>query len=302
MTKRTPTARPASAEMMDTREVAAYLRLKERRIYDLVKANALPHVRATGKLLFPRAQIEAWLAGKSAPASAPREASAPIVAGSHDPLLEWAARESGSGFAVLACGSSAGLDRLVQGATTLAALHWLDASGEYNVPLVRERLPGSDVLLVEWARRTQGLVLAPGNPLKVRTLADLALRKARVAERQPGSGSRELFTRLTTQAGVARDSLAFAARPAQAETDLAAMIRDGKADAGVAIEAAARAHGLAFIPLASERFDLALRRRDYFEPPMQALLAFARTSEFREHAVALGGYDVASTGRIVFNA
>ena len=51
--------------MMDTREVAAYLRLKERRIYDLVRANALPHLRATGKLLFPRAQIDAWLAGKS---------------------------------------------------------------------------------------------------------------------------------------------------------------------------------------------------------------------------------------------
>ena len=51
--------------MMDTREVAAYLRLKERRVYDLVRAKALPHIRATGKLLFPRAQIDAWLAAKS---------------------------------------------------------------------------------------------------------------------------------------------------------------------------------------------------------------------------------------------
>jgi excisionase family DNA binding protein len=289
--------------MMDTGEVAAYLRLKQRRIYDLVKVNALPHVRATGKLLFPRAQIEAWLARKAAPASAPRDASAPIIAGSHDPLLEWAARESGSGFAVLACGSRAGLERFTEGAATLAALHWLDeASNEYNVPLVRGNMPGADVVMIEWARRTQGLVLAPGNPLKVRTLADLARRKARVVERQPGSGSRELFTHLAKRAGVARDKLVLVARTARAETDLAAMIRDGKADAGVAIEAAARAHQLAFIPLATERFDLALRRRDYFEPPMQALLAFARTAEFREHAVALGGYDVSDTGRIVFNA
>lgn len=296
-------SRPAPSEMMDTREVAAYLRLKERRIYDLVKANALPHLRATGKLLFPRAQIDAWLAAKGGVASAPREAPAPIIAGSHDPLLEWAARESGSGFAVLACGSLGGLTRLDEAAATLAALHWLDrATGEYNVPLVRAQLPGSDVVIVEWARRSQGLLLAPGNPLRMRTLADVARRKSRVIERQPGSGSRELFAHLAAEAGIAREKFAFVARPAQAETDLAAMIRNGRADAGIAIEAAARAHGLAFVPLATERFDLVLRRRDYFEPPMQALLAFTRSPEFREHAAALGGYDVTQTGRIVYNA
>ena len=86
------------AELMDTREVAADLRLKERRIYDLVRKNAIPHVRATGKLLFPRQQIDAWLAARST-AAAPAVASAPrgapaVIAGSHDPLLEWAARES----------------------------------------------------------------------------------------------------------------------------------------------------------------------------------------------------------------
>jgi excisionase family DNA binding protein len=293
---------PSSSEMMDTREVAAYLRLKERRIYDLVRTNALPHVRATGKLLFPRAKIEAWLAGKAGAAPAPRESAAPIVAGSHDPLLEWAARESGSGFAVLACGSSAGVDRLAQGAASVAALHWIDrATGDYNVPLVRARAGDAELVVLEWARRVQGIVLAPGNPLKVRTLADLARRKARVAERQPGSGSRELLAHLAEAAGIAAGELAFTARPSRAETDLAALIRDGKADAGVAIEAAARAHGLAFVPLATERFDLALRRRDYFEPPMQALLAFARSTDFREHARTLGGYDVAQTGRVVFN-
>ncbi len=69
-----------------------------------------------------------------------------------------------------------------------------------------------------------------------------------------------------------------------AETDLAAAIHDGQADAGVAIEAAARAQGLAFIPLAVERLDLVLRRRDYFEPPVQALLAFLRTPEFAAQA------------------
>lgn len=294
----------AASAMMDTREVAAYLRLKERRVYDLVKANALPHVRATGKLLFPRAQIEAWLAAKAgAPAAARQAAPPPIVAGSHDPLLEWAARESGCGLAVLACGSRAGLDRLARGDATIAATHWRDSeSGEYNVPLVRAQLPGADIAVVEWARRAQGLLLAAGNPLKVKALPDLARKRARVVGRQPEAGSQHLLLQLLAQAGIAPGDLDWTARPARAETDLAAAIRDGRAAAGVGIEAAARSHGLAFIPLTEERLDLVVRRRDYFEPGVQALLAFARTPEFAAQAKALGGYDVRGTGRVVFNA
>jgi excisionase family DNA binding protein len=290
--------------MMDTREVAAYLRLKERRVYDLVRSNALPHIRATGKLLFPKAQIDAWLAAKgNAPVPAPAAAAAPpIIAGSHDPLLEWAVRDSRCGLALLSCGSSAGLERLAHGQATIAAMHWLDpATAEYNVPLVRERLGAADVVVVEWARRVQGLLLAAGNPLGIASLADLAIKRARIAPRQPEAGSQHLFLQLLARADIDKRSLAWLPRPFLAETDLAAAIHDGQADAGVAIEAAARAHGLAFIPLAVERLDLVVRRRDYFEPPVQTLLAFLRTPEFIAHAKTLGGYDTATTGRVVYN-
>lgn len=288
--------------MMDTREVASYLRLKERRIYDLVRANALPHVRATGKLLFPRAQVEAWLASKTASPVAGRARAPAIVAGSHDPLLEWAARESACGLAVLACGSREGLDKLAEGAATVAAMHWRDDSGEYNVPLVRSRMPEADIVIIEWATRRQGLVVAPGNPLRLRGIADVARRKARMIVRQPASGSQRLLEHLAARARVAPATLRIAGKPALAETDLAAAVLAGKADAGIAIEAAARAHGLGFIPLANERFDLVMQRRDYFEPAAQALLAFARSEEFRERAAGLGGYEVAGTGRVVWNA
>jgi putative molybdopterin biosynthesis protein len=299
-----PSADMRAAAMMDTREVASYLRLKERRVYDLVRQNALPHIRATGKLLFPRAQIDAWLAAKSgAVVSSAQPASPPIIAGSHDPLLEWAARESRCGLAILSCGSSAGLEHLALRQATLAAMHWLDpATGEYNVPLVRARMATDDVVVIEWAKRAQGLVLAKGNPLGIRTLADLAKRRARVVPRQTGAGSHHLFAHLLQQARIDSRKLAWCARPALAETDLAATIHAGRADAGMAIEAAARAHALAFIPLAVERLDLVVRRRDYFEPPVQTLLGFLRTGEFAAQANALGGYDAGAAGRIVFNS
>jgi excisionase family DNA binding protein len=278
--------------MMDTREVAAYLRLKERRIYDLVRRRAIPHVRATGKLLFPRAKIDAWIAGKGeAPVSAQRS-HPPIIAGSHDPLLEWSVRESRCGLAILAGGSRAGIEALARG----------DATGEYNVPIVRATLAGADVVVLEWARRTQGFLLRAGNPHRIRKVADLAKKRLRVATRQPEAGSHRLFEHLLAQAGIARESLDWLPRAAHAETELAAIIGDGHADVGLGIEAAARANGLAFIPLATERLDLIAFRRDAFEPPLQTLLAWSRTPEFAAQATSLGGYNVAGTGRVVFNA
>ena len=309
MTQRKPTAAKVEsageprAELMDTREVAAYLRLKERRIYDLVRQRAIPHVRATGKLLFPRAQIDAWLAGKrGVPAPATRERP-PIIAGSHDPLLEWAVRESRCGLAILAGGSRAGVEALARGEASAAAAHWLDdASGEYNVPLVRKLLAGADVVVFEWARRTQGLLLPASNPHRIRKVADLARRRARVAKRQPEAGSHRLLLHLLSQAGVRPDALDWSTRIAHAETELAAIIRDGHADVGLGIEAAARANGLAFVPLATERFDLVAFRRDAFEPPLQTLFAWTRKPEFAATAASLGGYDVTNTGRVIFNA
>jgi excisionase family DNA binding protein len=291
--------------MLDTREVAAYLRLKERRIYDLVRRQAIPHVRATGKLLFPRAQIDAWLASKSAGGGGAAAAAArpPIIAGSHDPLLEWAARESRCGLAILACGSREGVQRLARGEATAAAAHWRDAQGgDFNVALVREALHDADVVMLEWARRSQGLLLAPGNPNRIRTLADLARRNVRIARRQAGAGSHRLLEQLLAEARVPIAKLRWVPGPLHAETELAAAIREGRADAGFGIEAAARVHGLAFIPLASERLDIIAHRRDAFEPPLQGLLAFARTPAFAARAEALGGYDVGSVGRVVFNA
>ena len=310
-----PPAGASSAQMLDTREVAAYLRLKERRIYDLVRQQSIPHVRATGKLLFPRARIDAWLASKAqghadvaTPPVAARVAPPSIIAGSHDPLLEWAARESGCGLAILACGSRAGVARLAAGEATAAAIHWRDATGEgYNVELLRATFGDGDgredagIVALEWAQRHQGLLLPAGNPRRVRGIADLARRKLRVVARQPGAGSHRLFEQLLGAARIAPDALHWTTGHVHAESEVAAAIADGRADAGLGIEAAARARGLDFIPLVVERLDLACRRRDAFEAPLQALLAFGRTKAFAAAAHRLGGYDIAGHGRVSVN-
>ena len=290
-------------DLMGTREVADYLRLKERKVYELVRTRRIPCTRVTGKWLFPRALIDAWLARNLAYEGAPVLASPPVAAGSQDPLFEWALRESGSDLALLAGGSADGLRRVAEGDAAIAGVHILDSpTGDYNVPAVRATAALFDVVVVEWAKRMQGLILASGNPLGIAAIADLPDRRVRVARRQEGAGAHTLFLHLLESAGVGFAELEVVEPPALSESELAGMIADGKADCGVGIQAAARRFRLDFVPLHQERFDLVLRRRDYFEVPVQTLLAFARTEAFRRRAEELGGYDLADHGRVVFNA
>lgn len=290
-------------ELLTTAEVASYLRLKERKIYELVRQRRIPCSHATGKLLFPRRLIDLWVARHIEFDGPELRVPPPIVAGSHDLLLEWALRESGCDLALLSGGSRDGLRRLARGEAMVAGLHIIDpATGDYNVPSVAMPPVIGDLVLIEWARRRQGLVLPAGNPQRVAALLDLREKRLRIACRQEGAGAEILFRHLLDRAGIRLGELDLLDAPALTETDLAVAVLDGKADCGLAIEAVARQFRLAFLPLHEERFDLALRRVDYFRPPVQALLAFARTPAFAESAGRFGGYDLSNLGRVVYNA
>lgn len=288
-------------EYLTTAEVCRYLRLKERTIYDLVARRAIPCSRATGKLLFPRRLVDRWVEAHVEMQDRALAAPPPIVAGSSDPLLEWALRESRCGLANLFEGSGAGLRRFAAGEAAAVGLHLLEADGGYNVATARSINAVFDLVLIEWAWREQGLVVAPGNPLALSGVEDLAAKRPRIALRQPGSGSQVLHDRLVAEHGLAEADFVVAGT-ALTESDVAAQIADGTADCGLAIGAVARRFGLGFVPLARERFDLALTRRFYFEPAMQTLFAFARTDAFRARAEALGHYDIGGTGTVVFSA
>ncbi len=303
-------AGPAAREYMTTREVAAYLRLKERRVYELVRQGAIPCTRVTGKWLFPRDLVDDWLADKvtgEQPARPP-----PVIAGSQDPLLDWAVKESDCGLALLPGGSLDGLARLARGEAVAAGLHLFDPeSGEFNLPALRAGLPGSGLprrglprrglVLLEWARRQQGLVVPAGNPAGVRGLEDLKDDGPGVILRQEAAGSHRLLVHLLASVGLGLNELKVVAETARSETDLGLAILEGRAQAGLAVAAVARGLKLDFVPLMWERYDLLVRRRDYFEPPLQALLGFARSGAFRARAARMGGYDISGLGRVRYN-
>lgn len=289
------------SEYLTTRELAELLRLKERKIYELAASGEVPCTRATGKLLFPRRAVQAWMTSHSSgPGIGSEEPRPEVFLGSHDPLLEWALRESGCGCATLFDGSLDGLERFARAEGIATGLHLHSAqTDEWNVPQVASRFSNESVVLIELCWRERGLIVAPGNPLGIDTLA--GLKSHRMVARQVGAGSHTLLMHLLEQTGLAGEDVVFPLT-ARSESDAALAVLDGKADAAFGLLGMARQFRLDFVPIVQERFDLLIERRAWFEPAMQTFVRFCASGGFAEKASNLGGYDVSGFGKVIFNA
>lgn len=284
-------------EYLTTRELADLLRIGERKVYDLAANGEVPCVRTVGKLLFPRAEITAWLnASRSGPQVA-EPPLPPIIAGSHDPLLDWALRESGSGLASYYDGSYDGLIRLGDRTAQAAGLHIREENG-WNQAALRNAVGEAPVVLVEIARRQRGLLLAPG-VTDIGGFADLRGRK--VVLRQDSAASLREFDNRLTAANLTREDISALPQRARTEEELAIALHDHKAEAGFGLGALSGLYNLGFVPLYEERFDLAIWRRAWFDKPLQNLMAFLSTKTCRDRAAELGGYDLSGFGTIHHN-
>lgn len=287
--------------LFTTLEAAEYLRLKERKIYELVAEGAVPCTKVTGKWLFPKAELDRWLAANlHLPKGLTPAEAMPIVGGSHDPLLEWTLRESGCGLASLPEGSEAGLARFEQGGIVASALHLhsLADDTDANVDALGKRGSFHDAVLIAFARREQGFLVAAGNPLGIGAIGDVVTRRARLAVRPRGAGAQLLLLSLLHRAGYTLDDCTVVSPPCPTGPDVAQAVRAGRADCGVATRSVANAAAIGFAPLAWERFDIAVRQRDYFRAPLQAFFGFLRSEAFAARAREFGGYDIADAGKV----
>ena len=284
-------------EFMTVKELAVLLRVTERKVYDLAAQGQVPCSRATGKLLFPADEIDAWIAGTKTGPGVRRDLPA-VFLGSHDPLLEWALRQSGSGLATFFTSSMEGLKGFEAGDGVAAGLHLHEADG-WNEVTVREALGDRDAVLVRWSTRRRGLVLRPDVASRVSGVADL--KGLRVAPRQTGAGAEVLFAHLLRDAGVAQSDLTLTL-PNLSEQDAVLAVLQNEADVAFGLETVSAPFGLTFVPLVEEEFDIVVDRRAWFEPPMQKLMSFAQTYEFLAHAERIGGVDVGRVGTVRWNA
>jgi putative molybdopterin biosynthesis protein len=219
-----------------------------------------------------------------------------IFSGSHDLALESLSERLASRLQLLTLpvGSLDGLINLRQGLCHLAGAHLLDESGDYNTPYVHRLFPDRAVEMITLAYRTQGLLLAQGNPKGIHSLADLAREDVTLINRNPGSGTRLWLDREIQRLGLTPNLIRGYSDSVHTHSESALAVQSGQVDVALGIQAAAHQHGLDFIPLFEERYDLVIPEEQV--RLVHPLLDTIQTASFRKQLSTLTGYNTAHSG------
>jgi len=243
----------------------------------------------TAELLRPRAALDRTV----------------LVVGSHDNTLDLLAdeiRARGTGLTLSSnhVGSMGGLMALRRGVCHLAGCHLLDTSdGSYNGSYIRRMLPGLAMRRVNLVMRDQGLIVPSGNPKGISGIADLARPDVTFINRQAGSGTRILLDWRLGQLGITAAGIRGYATEEFTHMAVAVAVLGGSADVGLGICAAARALGLAFIPVVTEQYDLVTPAAFFDTPAFQTMLGVIRSERFKSRVDALGGYGTEKSGVVM---
>jgi len=229
-------------------------------------------------------------------APSPTQAAPLRLAASHDPLLaefcERFATPAGLIGDIAFRGSEESLALFSRGAVEVAGFH-LDGAG-----LRRHLRPGRDVL-VRFAARDQGLIVAAGNPRRLHSMQDIAARHARFVNRQRGSGTRRHVDRLLQEAGLAADAVRGYGTEEHTHLAVAATVATGRADAGLGVHAAAAQFALDFVPILREQYWLALRTAALGSVPARRLVEALSGKPLTRIARKFPGYDLGGAGTVV---
>lgn len=224
---------------------------------------------------------------------------------SHDDGLSrlrgFAVREAKLHLDVHFMGSVDAIAALNAGRCTLAGFHSSQQPGMGSItqrayqPLLQ---PGQHKL-IGFAERTQGLMVAAGNPLRLHSMRDLVRWRARYVNRPAGSGTRLLCDELLAREELPASDVAGYAREEPSHAAVAQAVASGSADAGLGIEAAARARGLDFVPLLQERYYLVCLKEALDEPPVASLRKVLQGEAWQRELAALPGYAPWRSGEVL---
>jgi len=294
-------------ELMNTREVARYLGVNEKKVYFLAKSGKIPCTRVTGKWTFPKKLIDQWIE-ESASGLVARKASAEergflLAAGSDDPSLGilhdlYEAQTQPASFFMTTVGSTGGLAAIRSGGADFATAHLLEPA-RANSNETAFRLFPADAVIVELFYRELGLLVPPGNPKGIKSIRDLARPKLRIINRQPGSGTRIYLDQELARARLSGKKISGYDTVVSTHLEVGLWVLRGGADVGLATRTTAQLLGLGFVLLTRERFDMLIRKDRFFTRGIQVLLGIVGSQEFRERVDILGGYDVTESGRII---
>ncbi|WP_066254164.1 substrate-binding domain-containing protein [Hydrogenophaga flava] len=198
------------------------------------------------------------------------------------------------------CGSVDAIRALNEGRCELAGFHTqpFAASGSLSARAYRPLLKPGTHKIIGFARRSQGLMVAPGNPLRLRDMNDVARQKARFVNRAIGTGTRLLLEELMAQEGLSSRDIEGFARVESSHAAVAQAVSGGQADVGLGTEYAARSLGLGFVPLTEERYLLVCLKSSLEQPTMKTLLQHLRSRDWQDRLNRLSGYAADHCGEV----
>jgi len=215
-------------------------------------------------------------------------------------LAQHLARYDNIDLIVAPSSSQQALDWLKQGKVHVAGSHLRDLpSGEYNLPFVRRMFPKNEAKVVTFAIWEQGIVVQSGNPKSIHSVADFARKDVSIINREKGAGSRDLLDQRLRDAGIPAEKVNGYDRIASGHLAVALAVSTKEADCCIASRSAARAFGLSFLPLATERYDLVVRRQHVRLPAIQVLMDVLNRAVIRRRLEILAGYDTSHTGEVL---
>jgi len=298
------------SKLMTTREVAAFINVNEKMVYTLVAEKELPATKITGKWLFPQRLVEQWVDNNTT--NFPKQAAqlsategVIILAGSNDILLDqvistYNASVNGSLAVFANVGSMGGIHALRQGLCHIAASHLVqEDESDYNFQFAEEELSTMPVV-VNFCKRSQGLLFRKDNPLNIQSVADLAQDGLRLVNRPLGTGTRLLLDKELKRFDLTGEKITGYDAEVAKHLDVGLEILSGRADVGPGIEAVAGQLDLGFLPIRWERFDFLISRHLFFEKSIQQFLGLLEQDEFKNAVAKMVGYDNGLSGKMVF--
>ncbi|MCP4672442.1 MAG: molybdopterin biosynthesis protein, partial [Desulfobacula sp.] len=228
-----------------------------------------------------------------------------VITGSHDNTLDLLADQikkikGDISISSSHVGSMGGLMAVKKGACHMAGAHLLDPEdGSYNISYIKKYLKDQKVWLINLVMRDQGLIVPKGNPENIQSIEDLKNRGLQFINRQAGSGTRILFDYKLKSLGISPDDIKGYQNDEYTHMSVAVAVLSQRADAGLGIQAAAKALDLDFIPVVTEEYDLVIPDRFYDMEKVQILLETIKTEDFQNRVISLGGYSTQNTGRVM---
>ena len=285
-------------EILSAKELSAYLKINEKKVYQLVRESKIPHAKIGGKIAFVKEIIDGWIKEKTE-----REKHL-YLAGSDDFLLKkvidvFNARGKTTIF-YAPVGSVNGLDLLRKRAANLSCVHIVDMEKkEHNLSYMDRYLSGDEYIAVHLYFREQGLYLPKNNPKGISSLEDLARGGVKFINRNRGSGTRILIDFLLLEKGIEPDSIKGYTKEVTSHLHAGLAVLRGEADVSFGIRHVAYLLDLMFVPLFKERFEMVIPEEIYRSEGIRDFLSLFDQGTLLTLAGDFTGYDTSGTGRII---